>query len=256
MKMYQLSHGNNGGGCGFIIPSTFPMDKYHQKEANRKILPRDFRIDDPLDKWNFAPSADTIDLTRNGFISPSPNLKNPSHIFDAVENILLKDSLARGTALYKDEVKEDTSIVGNKFKHPFTPNYDISFVKIDWLKEHEQIVSKERVQNLHDAIVEWDEYRLPLLVDSRSGAILDGHHRYAAGRIMGLSRLPALLVDYLNDDSVSVDVWPDCGLDSLTKEDVIKMSLSDAVYPPKTSKHKILASKNPPPIHVPLSKLR
>jgi len=129
----------------------------------------------------------------------------------------------------------------------------ISLVDISWLKAHEEIVSEERVLHLHASTIEWDAYKLPLLVDSRSGAILDGHHRYAVGVQMGLSKLPVILVDYLNDDSISVDVWPECGIDCLTKEKVIEMSLSNTVFPPKTSKHDFVSSFAP--INVPLSKL-
>lgn len=129
----------------------------------------------------------------------------------------------------------------------------ITLVDINWLKAHEEIVSEDRVHKLKEAILEWNSYRLPLLVDARSGAILDGHHRYAVGRVMGLSRLPVILVDYLNDDTISVDVWPECGIDCLSKEDVIEMSLSDEVFPPKTSKHDFVSSLET--INVPLSKL-
>ncbi len=128
----------------------------------------------------------------------------------------------------------------------------VSLVDINWLKTHEEVLS-DRVVNLKNAIEEWDEYRMPLLVDRKSGAILDGHHRYHVGRMLGLSRLPVVLVDYLEDDTIDVDVWPECGLDCLSKEDVIQMSLSDKVYPPKTSKHGFVADMEP--INIPLWKL-
>jgi hypothetical protein len=129
----------------------------------------------------------------------------------------------------------------------------ISLVDIKWLKAHEQVVSEDRVHNLQQSTLEWDAYRLPLLVDSRTGAILDGHHRYAVGCRMGLTRLPVILVDYLDDETIDVDVWPECGIDCLSKEEVIEMSLSENVFPPKTSKHAFVSSFSP--IDVPLSKL-
>lgn len=128
----------------------------------------------------------------------------------------------------------------------------VSLVDINWLKTHEEVVY-ERVTSLKNAIKNWNEYRMPLLVDRRSGAILDGHHRYHVGRQLCLKRLPVVFVDYLEDDSIDVDVWPECGLDCLSKEDVINMSLSDDVYPPKTSKHGFVAQMNP--INIPLSHL-
>lgn len=130
----------------------------------------------------------------------------------------------------------------------------IHLVDISWLKAHEEVVSEERVSNLANAVHDWDEYRLPLLVDIRTGAILDGHHRYAVGRQLGLSRLPAILVDYLHDDSITVNVWPDCGIEHLTKKDVVQMSLSSKVFPPKTSRHEFVSSLSP--ISIPLLHLR
>ena len=181
------------------------------------------------------------------------SFKDVSNIFGVVADVLVKkDSIDRGLPPILEEVEEDTYDTSGHVVDE--QSISVYLVDINWLKEHEQIVSKERVQKLHDAIVGWSAYKIPLLVDSRSGAILDGHHRYAVGRMMGLSRLPVVLVDYLNDDSISVDVWPECGFDCLTKEDVVEMSLSDRVYPPKTSKHDFFASFTP--INVPLSKLR
>ena len=60
--------------------------------------------------------------------------------------------------------------------------------------------------------------------------------------------MPVILIDYLSDDQITVDVWPGSGLESITKEQVIEMCLSDDLYPPKTSKHTI--SSHMPPIHV------
>ena len=65
--------------------------------------------------------------------------------------------------------------------------------------------------------------------------------------------MPVILIDYLSDDQISVDVWPGSGLESITKQQVIDMSLSSDLYPPKTSKHTI--TNHMPPIHVLLEEL-
>jgi len=183
-----------------------------------------------------------------------------SNIFGVVADVVVKDPIVKDLPPLLEEPSESIHAQYTHVHEHFvnvaktsSQTQLMSLVDIEWLKGHEQIVSEERVQKLHDAIVEWEEYRLPLLVDSRSGAILDGHHRFAVGQIMGLSRLPVVLVDYLNDDSISVDVWPECGYDCLTKEEVVQMSLSESLYPPKTSKHDCISLK---PINVPLSHLR
>jgi hypothetical protein len=170
-------------------------------------------------------------------------LHGVTNAFGVVADVVT-DTIAKGPVKIKSKVVDNQT---NEQKQIVT------LVDINWLKAHEDVVSEDRVRKLYEATIGWNAYRLPLLVDSKSGAILDGHHRYAVGRVLGLSRLPAILVDYLNDDSISVDVWPECGVDCLTKEDVIEMSLSDEVFPPKTSKHDFVSSFAP--INIPLSKL-
>ncbi|UIZ22787.1 hypothetical protein KXD40_003607 [Peronospora effusa] len=131
---------------------------------------------------------------------------------------------------------------------------EVHLVDIQWLKPHEQIVSWERVNALKTATLSWDAYTKPLLVDIKTGAILDGHHRYNVALQLRLKQVPAVLVDYLGDQTIHVDVWPGCGRSQLTKEDVIAMALSPDVFPPKTSRHRFTESL--PPISIPLSVLR
>jgi len=138
---------------------------------------------------------------------------------------------------------------------PRTKPQEVAHVDIDWLKPHEQVVNQDRVAALVDAIGRWGAYRKPLLVDRESGSILDGHHRYFAALELGLTRVPAALVDYLEDDSISVELWPgDHGVASISKQDVIDMCLSADVFPPKTSKHTF--ARPLLPIFVPLEELR
>jgi len=132
---------------------------------------------------------------------------------------------------------------------------EVTHVDIDWLKPHEKVVNQERVDALIDAISRWGAYRKPLLVDRDSGSILDGHHRYFAAQGLGLKRVPAALVDYLEDGSITVDVWPgDHGVAKITKQDVIDMCLSPEVFPPKTSRHTFAEPLSP--IFVALEELR
>lgn len=135
------------------------------------------------------------------------------------------------------------------------PPREVTHVDIGWLKPHEKVVNQDRVKALVDAIGRWGAYRKPLLVDRESGSILDGHHRYFAAQTLGLSKVPAALVDYLDDDSISVELWPgDHGVTSISKQDVIDMCLSADVFPPKTSRHTFAEPLDP--IFVPLEELR
>ncbi|HIF05100.1 MAG TPA: hypothetical protein EYQ80_06905, partial [Candidatus Poseidoniales archaeon] len=108
---------------------------------------------------------------------------------------------------------------------------EVTLVAIEWLKPHEQ-VKPRNVDTLHEMTLRWSAYTKPLLVDRESGTILDGHHRYHVGLRIGISRIPAILVDYLEDDGIELDVWPASGITSLTKQEVIDMALSGEVFPP------------------------
>ncbi|MDP6742343.1 MAG: hypothetical protein QF807_06990 [Candidatus Thalassarchaeaceae archaeon] len=129
---------------------------------------------------------------------------------------------------------------------------EVELVPIEWLKAHEEIRPK-KVDELAKVTKKWGCYTKPLLVDRQTGTILDGHHRHQVGFILNLLRLPAILFDYLEDDSITVEAWPNCGLESLSKQEVIDMALSDELYPPKTSRH--TTEWNTPPIHISLENL-
>jgi hypothetical protein len=130
---------------------------------------------------------------------------------------------------------------------------DVRLVPLEWLKPHEQIKTRNR-DKLLDMTKRWKGYTKPLIVDQVTGAILDGHHRYAIAELLELKRIPVICVDYLGDESITVDVWPGCGRDSLSKQEVLEMSFSDDLFPPKTSRHTI--ADHLPPIHISLDILK
>ena len=121
---------------------------------------------------------------------------------------------------------------------------DVQLVLVEWLKPHEEIKEKAR-DKLLDMTNRWGGYTKPLLVDKNTGAILDGHHRYSVAKLLNLTKVPALCVDYLNDGSINLEVWQSSEIKQITKQMVIDKSLSDEVFPPKTSKH-ILSDELPP----------
>ena len=128
----------------------------------------------------------------------------------------------------------------------------VQLVPVEWLKPHEEIKPRNR-DKLLEMTKRWGGYTKPLIVDKLTGAILDGHHRYSIAGELNLAQIPVIAVDYLTDESIEVDVWPSAAIEALTKQQVIEMSLSDNVFPPKTSRHRI--ADHLPPIHVPLEVL-
>ena len=111
----------------------------------------------------------------------------------------------------------------------------VDFLDIGLLRGHEEVIP-ENLERRTSKLLNKGFYK-PIIVDRGSMVILDGHHKWTAAKSLGLARVPVLLVDYLADEGVEVDVWPDCGKDSVTKHEVLEMGLSGGVFPPKTSRH-------------------
>ena len=123
---------------------------------------------------------------------------------------------------------------------------------VEVLRPHEQVIQK-KVDQLERMTIRWDAYTKPLLVDGATGTILDGHHRFEIAKRLDLQCLPCVVVDYLDDDSITLLLWPNSDRKGITKDDVIQAGLSGDLMPPKTSRH--LLSDDLPPISVPLSRL-
>lgn len=130
---------------------------------------------------------------------------------------------------------------------------EITLVDMAWLKPHEE-VQPERVRELRAQFEASGHVDLPLLVDRVTGTILDGHHRFTVGQVLGLDRMPALLFNYLDEPRIAVDTWPDCGRENITKEEIIEIAARGERTPPKTSRHHIDVPI--PMIQVALSELR
>ncbi len=126
----------------------------------------------------------------------------------------------------------------------------IAIVEHALLKAHER-TRKKHLEELvaeikHDGYI-WD----PVLVDKNTMIILDGHHRCAAAKQLGLTRVPVRFVDYAGDE-VQVTSWRKG--DQVTKQAVIDAGLSGKLLPIKTSRH--LYDKEGFIVHVPLKNLK
>ena len=128
----------------------------------------------------------------------------------------------------------------------------VILAELKGLKEHEETIEnnlKIRIKKIKKR-----GFYKPIIADNQTNVILDGHHKWNAAKEFGLSKVPTIFVDYFKDVGVQVDVWPECGKDSITKEEVIEMGLSGNVFPPKTSKHSF--DFEIPSLSIPLEKLR
>ncbi|MDP7002012.1 MAG: ParB N-terminal domain-containing protein [Candidatus Thalassarchaeaceae archaeon] len=120
------------------------------------------------------------------------------------------------------------------------------------MKAHEEVIPSN-LENRVSKLISNGFYK-PIIVDSVTGVILDGHHKWTAAGLLNLDRVPVILANYMEDSSIIVDVWPDCGREAISKQEVIDMGLSDKVFPPKTSRHFFPFAV--PAIQMPLEELR
>lgn len=128
----------------------------------------------------------------------------------------------------------------------------VELIPLELLLPHEEIIPDKVIQ-LEKMTIRWNAYVLPLVVDKITGTILDGHHRYNVAKNLDLQCLPCVLVDYLSDESIELDIWPKSGRKSLSKSEVIQAGISGTLLPPKTSRHRL--PDHLPPISIPLSRL-
>jgi L-serine kinase (ADP) len=111
---------------------------------------------------------------------------------------------------------------------------EITFVDIHELIPHEK-VSFRRVALVFIEMVLFRQFKTPLLIDSKTKTILDGHHRSYVAHRLGFKKVPCFCIDYLKDESIQVSSRrPDIFVD---KREVIHMALSEKVFPEKTTKH-------------------
>ncbi|MFH0962244.1 MAG: ParB N-terminal domain-containing protein [archaeon] len=109
---------------------------------------------------------------------------------------------------------------------------EVRLVPISDLKPHERTIP-ETLGELVRSISEKGFFGPPVLIDSHSRAILDGHHRAGALRALGCFFAPAILVSY---SQVRVIHFSDPSKE-FPKALVFSAALSGKTFPPKTTRH-------------------
>lgn len=127
---------------------------------------------------------------------------------------------------------------------------EVSLVNINRLKPHEHIRPWHALTVLIRIIFS-KHFTTPLLIDYRTGTILDGHHRYWSAKKIGLKNIPCYCVDYLNDKNIAV--YPRRKDIIVTKKHIIGMAIAGKKFPYKTTRHEYIV---PATNSVPLNKLR
>lgn len=130
------------------------------------------------------------------------------------------------------------------------PSPSIEQIPVKGLK-HIEAFDSERVKELYEKIKTDGVWDVPLIVERKTGLVLDGQHRLEAAKAFGFYKIPVILVNY--DE---VQVW------TLRKEERVSRSLvvnrilkKDYPYPYKTVKHKFNFSI-PQNLHIDFSELK
>ncbi|MCR4397562.1 MAG: ParB N-terminal domain-containing protein [Firmicutes bacterium] len=122
--------------------------------------------------------------------------------------------------------------------------YRFALLEIDRLRPHEQ-VDERRLEELQKEIDRDGVVRQPIMVESQSMVILDGHHRVRALARLGCTVVPSYLVDY-SDPGVAV--YPRRPGIPVDKESVVRIGLGGTPYPPRTSRHVWARAPHPRPV--------
>lgn len=112
------------------------------------------------------------------------------------------------------------------------PNIAVELINIAQLLEIEEHIA-ERKDLLKKQILDEGIWNKPIVVEKNHNLILDGHHRFNIAKEIGLTKIPAILVDY--DD---IEVWSLKNAEHVTKNLVIEKAKTQNIYPNKTVKHK------------------
>ncbi len=119
---------------------------------------------------------------------------------------------------------------------PYAPHEpEFALVPIERLRAHEE-VEEANVAELVEEIRRAGVFADPIWVSRGSFVILNGHHRVEALKRLNAVRAPAWVLDY-ETDIVSLEPWRP-GL-PITKAEVVRRALSGALYPPKTTRHRV-----------------
>ena len=106
----------------------------------------------------------------------------------------------------------------------------LSLDRLQETEEHDFI----RANQLADAIRELGFWTVPIAIEHSTLAIMDGHHRFNAAKLLNLSRVPCVLMDY-EKSGVTLQSWRsdwDVGV-----ADIFLMVKTFKKFPIKTTRH-------------------
>tara|TARA_B100000780_G_C21067909_1_gene429541 strand:+ start:332 stop:721 length:390 start_codon:yes stop_codon:yes gene_type:complete len=126
---------------------------------------------------------------------------------------------------------------------------ELKLLSLDRIKETEEH-DPARAKRLADAIFELGFWTVPIATEYSSLAIMDGHHRFNAAKLLDLARVPCVLMDY-KKSGVTLKSWRSEWV--VAVDDVFLMVKEAKKFPIKTTRH--LFSPSIKEINIPLDLL-
>ncbi len=117
--------------------------------------------------------------------------------------------------------------------------YPFEIVELDQLHPHEMTIDYELHYFLNEIKKDMKLW-WPIIVDKDSMVVLDGHHRISGLKLMGYNRIPAIMIDYCDNEDILLDTWypnlsvdPETVIQELKKEgmDIFEISSIDEYLP-------------------------
>ena len=81
----------------------------------------------------------------------------------------------------------------------------VEMVPISMVHPHEAVIGHE-VEEFCNSLTNKGVFYRPILLDSNTYVVLDGHHRLAGLKHIGATKIPAILIDYQNDE-IELYTW-------------------------------------------------
>lgn len=108
-----------------------------------------------------------------------------------------------------------------------------------------ECVNEGRVESLARKIASDGKWLHPLLVEADNLVVMDGHHRLAASKLLGLSYLPCILLSYQHP-LLTVTSWADSRPFDPTK--IVEAGISGNLLSFKSTKHHLATSIDADPV--------
>ena len=114
----------------------------------------------------------------------------------------------------------------------------VNLIDIELLNPHEKVIEKKKT-SLAKFIKSYDDYYIisSIVCCHKSMLIIDGHHRYFALKELGFKKVPVTLIDY------SLKSIRTGKLNSIDKEQIIKMGRSNELMEPKSTEHAVYCNR-------------